>query len=63
MEQIVSALGMTQDGVAGLGGLVAINDPTIRIRSDGWDGKVTCELDIVARKTGATPLIFLWQEL
>jgi type II secretory pathway component PulK len=63
MPEIMSVLGMNQAQFAAMSALVGMNDPTKRIRSFGWEGSVVRELDVVARKSGATPAIFLWQEL
>jgi len=63
MQEILTVLGLSQAQFAAMDGLVAMNDPTIRIRSTGWEGKVNREVEIVARKTGERPAIFLWEEL
>jgi len=63
IAEIQSVLGMNQAQFAAMGPLVGVNDPTMRIRSLGWQGNVSRQLDVVARKSGATPVIFLWQEL
>ncbi len=63
MPEVMSVLGLNQTQFAEMAGLVGLNDPTTRIRSVGWEGKVSRNLDVVARRTGTPPVIFLWQEL
>ena len=62
MAEIRSYLGLGDAAFTQLGGLVGINDPTVRIRSTGWVGKVNRQVEVVARKVGATPINFLWKE-
>ncbi len=60
LPEVVEALSLTQTESTVLDGLVAIHDPTVRIRSTGWQGSVRRSLEIVTRRQGP---IFLWQEL
>ncbi len=62
MAEARSYLGISDAAFTVLGGLVGVNDPTVRIRSTGWVGKVSRQVEVVARKVGATPINFLWKE-
>jgi hypothetical protein len=45
-----------------LAGLLSLNDPTVRIMSEGRSGTVTRRIEAVAIKSGAQPQILSWKE-
>lgn len=42
--------------------LVMVNEPTLRIRSEGYSGKVIRQVQVVVRKVQGTPKIYSWIE-
>lgn len=57
-----SYLGLSGGQFEQVAGLVSFNDPTYHIVSVGTVSDVTREIEVVARKQGATPNIVFWQE-
>jgi hypothetical protein len=55
-------LGLNQTQFAQLGGLVGLNDPTLRIISTGKSAEVTRQVEVVIRKGGDKPQILFWKE-
>ncbi|MCX8512894.1 MAG: type II secretion system protein GspK [Chthoniobacteraceae bacterium] len=45
-----------------LAALVGVNEPTIRIKAEGYSGKVIRQVQVVVRKGTGQPLIFSWIE-
>jgi len=62
LQQVLLSLGMSQAEMGMAGNLVSINDPVSRIISEGRSGKVVRQLEVVARKGGANPVIISWKE-
>ncbi len=62
LAQVLALLGMQQAEVQALNGLITINDPVVRILSEGHSGKVVRQVEVVARKNGGYPQILLWKE-
>ena len=61
-EQVRRALGIDDKTWERLSPLVTVNDQTIRIRSEGYSGKVIRQVQVVVRKGSGTPQIRSWIE-
>lgn len=55
-------LGLSQRDFEALGGLLSLNDPTIRIMSEGRSAAVTRRIEAVVVKQGTNPQILQWKE-
>lgn len=62
LNEIRGFLGLSEQQFQALAPYVTFNDPTWRIRSVGEAGDVIRQLDVVARKAGAKPVILSWKE-
>jgi hypothetical protein len=60
-DEVLASMGLTARDPA-LNGLFTINDPHVRILSQGISGKVVRQVEVVAQKVGLTPQIFSWKE-
>jgi len=61
-DQVRQALGIDLKTWERLAPLVTVNDQTIRIRSEGYSGKVIRQVQVVVRKGTGTPQIRSWIE-
>jgi len=64
-EEVASYLGLTLEQYQALknNGLVTTGDQTYHILSEGYSADVKRQLEVVARKTGGTPVILYWKEI
>jgi hypothetical protein len=62
MDQVRSAMGMDVKKWELLKHLATVNDRTVRIKSEGYSGKVVRQVQVVVRKGGGTPQIRSWIE-
>jgi general secretion pathway protein K len=63
LDEVRLALGFTPDQFAQLNGLVGFNDAVMRVVSVGKSGSATRTVQMIIRKSGATPQIIRWKEL
>lgn len=61
-DQVRAALGISAKQWEQLAPLVTVNEQTIRIRSEGYSGKVVRQVQVVVRKGTGTPQIRSWTE-
>ncbi len=61
-DQVRQALGISPKQWEHLAPLVTVNEQTIRIRSEGYSGKVIRQVQVVVRKGSGTPQIRSWIE-
>lgn len=61
-DQVRAALGFDLKSWERLAPLVTVNEQTIRIRSEGYSGKVIRQVQVVVRKGTGTPQIRSWNE-
>jgi hypothetical protein len=61
-DQVRQALGFDAKSWERLAALVTVNEQTIRIRSEGYSGKVIRQVQVVVRKGTGTPQIRSWLE-
>lgn len=61
-EQVRQALGFDLKRWERLATLVVVGDPIIRIRAEGYSGKVVRQVQVVVRKGTGTPVITSWIE-
>ncbi|MEO8350661.1 MAG: hypothetical protein ABI680_02960 [Chthoniobacteraceae bacterium] len=62
LKDIGNALGFGQAQMKALSGLVVQKDQTVRIISEGQSADIVRQVEVVARKSGASPAIVLWKE-
>ena len=62
MAQLLATIGVGQAEMQQLAAIVMINDPMVRIVSEGHSGKVVRQVEVVARKSGGYPQILSWKE-
>lgn len=55
-------LGLGQQQMQALNAFIMINDPVHRIISTGFSGKVSRQVEVVAKKGGSTPQFLSWKE-
>ena len=61
LNEALSYLGVSTQQAAQLGGLLAFKDPIVRITSVGTAGKVSRQVEVIARKVpGTNPQIIQW---
>jgi general secretion pathway protein K len=63
IEEIRMALGFNPEQFKQFTGLTSFRDPVLRVVSTGKSGNVTRVVQIVFRKTGASPQVITWKEL
>jgi type II secretory pathway component PulK len=62
-DRLLKQLGITNEKRrAALEALVGVNEPTLRIRAEGYSGKVIRQVQVVVRKGTGTPQIRSWIE-
>ncbi len=62
LKEIGNALGFGPEQMKMLSGLVVQKDQTVRIISEGHSVDIVRQVEVVARKSGASPAIVLWKE-
>lgn len=62
LDEVQSFLGLRGTQWNALGGLIGLRDNNWRIIADGWSGKVHRQIEVVASKGTANPVIKRWNE-
>jgi hypothetical protein len=65
VTKVLKSLGMDEDKIKQLvqtDGLVSVGDQIVRVRSEGYSGKVIRQVQVVVRKVSGTPKIISWIE-
>jgi len=63
ITEVRSYLNLSETQFQALNGLVSIQDSTYHILSEGHSADVKRQLEVVARKSGGTPVILYWKEI
>ncbi|MEI8342975.1 MAG: hypothetical protein WCH43_15740 [Verrucomicrobiota bacterium] len=63
ITEVRSFLGLSETQFQQISNLVAIQDSTYHILSEGRSGDVKRQLEVIAQKSGASPVILYWKEI
>ncbi len=62
LDEVRLAIGFTPEQFAQLSGLIGFKDPVLRVVSVGQSGNTSRTVEMIIRKSGATPQMIRWKE-
>lgn len=62
VDEVLTKLGLAKQQIDALKPIITVNDPVMRIISEGQSGKVVRQVEVVAVKSGNNPQIKSWKE-